>query len=93
MREIGNPVHAVTVPGAVDAWEQILKTHGRFGLDRVLRPAIQYAEGGFPVAQRAAWDWQCEVDKLAADPGAAKHYLFNSQAPQEGDVIRFPALA
>ncbi|MER8912051.1 gamma-glutamyltransferase [Mesorhizobium sp. M0854] len=75
MREIGNSIHAVTVPGAVDAWEQILKTHDRFGLDRVLRPAIQYAEGGFPVAQRAAWDWQREVDKLGADPGAAKHYL------------------
>ena len=28
-----------------------------------------------------------------ADPGAAKHYLFNGAAPKEGDVIRFPALA
>lgn len=50
MREIGNSIHAVTVPGAVDALEQILRTHGRFGLDRVLRPAMHYAEGGFPVA-------------------------------------------
>ena len=33
------------------------------------------------------------VDKLDADPGAAKHYLFNGAAPKEGDVIRFPALA
>ena len=28
-----------------------------------------------------------------ADPGAAKHYLFNGAPPKEGDVIRFPALA
>ncbi len=28
-----------------------------------------------------------------ADPGASKHYLFNGAAPQQGDVIRFPALA
>ena len=29
----------------------------------------------------------------SADPGAAKHYLFNGKAPKEGDVIRLPALA
>jgi gamma-glutamyltranspeptidase / glutathione hydrolase len=93
MREIGNSIHAVTVPGALDAWEAILKAHGRFGLDRALSAAIKYAEGGFPVAARVAWDWQRYIGKLAADPGAAKHYLFNGAAPKEGDVIRFPALA
>jgi gamma-glutamyltranspeptidase/glutathione hydrolase len=93
MSEIGNSIHAVTVPGALDAWEAILQAHGRFGLDRTLAAAIKYAEGGFPVAQRVAWDWQRHVDKLKADAGAAQHYLFNAAAPQEGDVIRFPALA
>src|SRR5262249_58319605 len=53
----------------------------------------RYAEGGFPVAARVAWDWQRHVAKLKADPGAAKHYLFNGSAPKEGDVVRFPALA
>src|SRR5476649_1198361 len=94
INEIGmTSVHAVTVPGAVDAWEAILKAHGRFGLDRALAPAIKYAEGGFPVAARVAWDWSRYVGKLKADAGAAKHYLFNGDAPKEGDVIRFPALA
>jgi gamma-glutamyltranspeptidase / glutathione hydrolase len=93
MREIGNSIHAVTVPGAFDAWEAILKAHGRFGLDRALAAAIKYADGGFPVAQRVAWDWSRYVGKLKADPGAAKHYLFDGAAPKEGDVIRFPTLA
>ena len=93
MSEIGNSIHAVTVPGALDAWEAILKAHGRFGLDRALAPAIRYAEDGFPVAARVAWDWSRYVGKLKADAGAAKHYLFNGAAPKEGDVIRFPALA
>ncbi|MGB8183560.1 MAG: gamma-glutamyltransferase, partial [Pseudolabrys sp.] len=57
LTEIGNSIHAVTVPGAIDAWDAILKAHGRFGLDRALAPAIKYAEGGFPVAARVAWDW------------------------------------
>src|SRR5947208_11606456 len=44
--------HAVTVPGAIEAWEAILKSHGRFGLDRALQPAIGYAENGFVIAPR-----------------------------------------
>jgi gamma-glutamyltranspeptidase/glutathione hydrolase len=93
MTEIGTSIHAVTVPGAIEAWEQILKAHGRLGLDRALQAAIKYAEGGFPVAARVAWDWKKHVGKLKADAGASKHYLFNGDAPKEGDVIRFPALA
>jgi gamma-glutamyltranspeptidase / glutathione hydrolase len=93
LTEIGNSIHAVTVPGAIDAWEAILKAHGRFGLDRALAPAIKYAHGGFPVSARVAWDWQRHVGKLKADAGASRHYLFGGGAPKEGDVIRFPALA
>ena len=78
LREIGNSIHAVTVPGALDAWEAILKAHGRFGLDRALAPAIKYAEGGFAVAPRVAWDWQRYVGKLKAD--AARRNIICSTA-------------
>ncbi|HEY5380472.1 MAG TPA: gamma-glutamyltransferase [Pseudolabrys sp.] len=93
LSEIGNSIHAVTVPGAIDAWDAILKNHGRFGIDRALQTAIKYAEGGFPVAPRVAWDWGRNAEKLKDDAGASRHYLFNGQAPKEGDVIRLPALA
>jgi len=85
--------HAVTVPGSVEAWEAILKAHGRFGLDRALQQAIHFAEQGFAVAPRVASDWALAVDRLRADPGAARHYLFNGRAPAVGDVVKFPALA
>jgi gamma-glutamyltranspeptidase / glutathione hydrolase len=85
--------HAITVPGAVEAWDAILKAHGRFGLDRALAPAIHYAENGFPIAARVAWDWKDHVARLKADPGAAKHFLYNGKPPVEGDVIKFPALS
>lgn len=93
LTEIGMSIHAVTVPGAIDAWGAILEQHGRLGLERALQPAIKYAEHGFPVASRIAWDWARYAGKLKADPGASKHYLFNGAAPKEGDVIRLPALA
>jgi gamma-glutamyltranspeptidase / glutathione hydrolase len=86
-------VHSVTVPGAVEAWATVLEHHGRFGLDRALAPAIHYAQEGFPVAPRIAYDWASLVEGLRADPAAARHYLINGNAPQPGDVMRFPALA
>jgi len=86
-------IHAVTVPGAVEAWAAILGAHGRSGLDRALAPAIRYAAGGFPVALRIAWDWSGMAGKLRADPGAARHFLFGGHAPAEGDVVKFAALA
>jgi gamma-glutamyltranspeptidase/glutathione hydrolase len=89
----GNSVHAITVPGAIEAWSAILDAHGRFGLDRALAPAIRYAEQGFPVAPRVAHDWAREVEKLRKDAGAARHYLPHGEAPAVGDVIRLPALA
>jgi gamma-glutamyltranspeptidase/glutathione hydrolase len=86
-------IHAVTVPGAVDAWAAILEAHGRLGLERALAPAIRYAEEGFPVASRSAWDWARQVPKLRADAGAARHYLFDGHSPAQGDVVKLPALA
>jgi gamma-glutamyltranspeptidase/glutathione hydrolase len=85
--------HAVTVPGAIEAWEAILKTHGRFGLDRALAPAIRHAEEGFPLAPRVASDWAIFADKLAPHKSSAKYYLVSGGAPEVGHVMRFPALA
>ena len=42
--------HAVTIPGAVSGWQLLLDAHGTKGFDELLRPAIRYAEEGFPVA-------------------------------------------
>src|SRR4030095_4847892 len=45
--------HAVSIPGAVDAWEVILRDHGKFGLDRLLPPAIPGAVDAWEVILRA----------------------------------------
>src|ERR1700687_5883123 len=86
-------IHAVTVPGAVEAWGTILAAHGRFGLDRALAPAIHYAQAGFPIAARVAVAWSSLVERLRRDAGAARHFLVRGDAPEAGAVLRFPALA
>ena len=61
--------HAVTVPGALGAWERLLAAHGRKGLDELLRPAIRFAEEGWPVHPRVAWDWEEAQDRLRQPRG------------------------
>lgn len=83
--------HAVTVPGALAAWEMLLARHGRKGLDELLRPAIHYAEEGFRVTPRVAYDWAHAAPKLHAT--GALSYLPNGGTPSAGDLFRQPALA
>lgn len=85
--------HAVTVPGAVDAWCQLLGDHGVLGLSEVLAPAIEAAEKGYVVADRAGTDWARQQALLAADASAARHLLVGGRAPAIGSVHRQPALA
>src|SRR4051794_31932193 len=83
--------HAVTVPGAINAWETLLKAHGRKGLDELLQPAIRYAADGWPVHPKVSWDWQRLEAKLRKT--GADAFLPNGHAPAPGDIFRNPALA
>lgn len=85
--------HAVTVPGAIDGWARLLADHGTMSFERILAPAIELAEGGFPVAPRVAYDWANVTQKLQVHAGARAHLLLNGRAPAEGETMRFPALA
>ncbi len=83
--------HSVTVPGAVDAWETLLKAHGRKGLDELLQPAIRFAEEGWPVHPKVSWDWKRSEEKLRK--GGSTPFLPSGVAPKTGDVFKQPALA
>ncbi|XYK78921.1 MAG: gamma-glutamyltransferase [Labrenzia sp.] len=85
--------HAVTVPGAIRAWETLLKAHGTRQFKSLFKRAIDYAQDGFPVAPRVASDWLKNVDKLAADPVSAARYLVKGAAPEIGQVLKYPHLA
>ena len=86
-------IHAVTVPGAIDAWDQLLKGYGSITLGDCLKPAIDLAERGVPVTPRVAFDWPEDAADLAADPGGRIHYLKDGRTPQLGDTMAYPALA
>ena len=82
--------HAVTVPGAVDAWCSLIADHGRLGMERVLRPAIEAAENGFLVTPRVAHDSARYGGRLAGE--AREVYLPGGNAPEVGTRLTHPAL-
>ncbi|MHB8643350.1 MAG: gamma-glutamyltransferase family protein [Gaiellaceae bacterium] len=71
---------SVTVPGAVDAWQQLATRFGRFDLDGALIPAAEAGERGIAATARVATHWQ--LSPRAPWP-----------APRAGDVYRLPELA
>src|SRR6516162_39649 len=85
--------HSVSVPGLVDAWARIVKDHGTRGLDELLQPAIRYAEEGFVVYDRVAFDWELTAERLAQDPNAARILLPQGRSPRAGERFRQPELA
>lgn len=83
--------HSVTIPGAVDAFCALSDRVGKLGIDRVLAPAIHYAEHGVPVAQRVAYDWARDAQVLQG--GARAHYLVNGRLPTAGQMFAAPGQA
>lgn len=82
---------AVTLPGAVDAFCRLAQAHGRLGLDRLLAPAIHYAEQGVPVAPRVAFDWRIKAPRLQGV--ARNHFLKDGKPLKTGDIFRAQGLA
>ena len=85
--------HAVTIPGAVDAWSQLLADHGTMNLGDLLQPAIGYAADGAPVNHRQSHDWKLCVELLSSDPTSASQYLNNGEPPEMGSRVKLPLLA
>ncbi|GGH30535.1 gamma-glutamyltransferase [Alsobacter metallidurans] len=84
--------HAVTVPGAIDAWCTLHNDHGSLPLDRIFRAAIDHAENGFRVTPRVAFDWAKQFDKLSHNAAAAAQYMPGGRMPEPGDRRAQPAL-
>lgn len=86
-------IYSVTVPGAVAGWDMLRTKFGTMPLDRILAPAIYYAENGFPVTEIIGASWQGAAKGLSANKGAADTYLPDGRAPKIGEIFRNRDLA
>jgi gamma-glutamyltranspeptidase/glutathione hydrolase len=85
--------HAVTVPGSVDAWSQLLRDHGTRSLGDLLQPAIRFARDGYAITERVFCDWDSEIETLSHDPATSGIFLPGGQPPPLGGVHSQPLLA
>ena len=81
---------AVSVPGCVDAWDQLLKKFGVFSLDTVLVPAIDYSQNVFGVSEITANYWKLAEKKLSINERC--EFLPNGRAPDFGEKVVLPDL-
>ncbi len=87
----GEGPFSVSAPGTVHGWETILKAHGSMPLAEVLKPAIGYAEEGFPVTDFIAYQWSGQQARLSALP-SGQEMLLNGRPPRQGEIMRLPTL-
>ena len=85
--------HSVTIPGAIDAWAQLLADHGTMNLGDLLLPAIEYARKGAPINHRQSYDWGLCEDLLSGDLTSREQYLVNGKAPKMGTMLACSRLA
>ena len=87
-----NGVHTVTVPGAVAGWVDAIEKFGALTMGDVLAPAIELAEGGYPVSPITARAWSNGVPFLKSGP-YGDEMLINGRAPGAGELMKNPTLA
>jgi gamma-glutamyltranspeptidase/glutathione hydrolase len=89
----GSGVLSVTVPGVVEGWSELLGKYGTIPMSKAVRPAIEYARNGYPVAEIVHTQWKASERKLAADPVTAATFLPDGRVPEAGEVFANPHLA
>lgn len=88
------PLAANTVAGAVSGWQSALEVGGgKLPLSRLLADAVWYARNGTPITANQIVYTRKFRSELETQPGFARTYLRDGQAPPTGSLQRFPTLA
>lgn len=79
---------AAAVPGAVDSWLNLLEHHGTWELAEALEFAIDYADNGHPILERAAGTI-AKVRELFTEhwPTSAALWMPRGEVPEAGETV------
>src|SRR5918997_1761413 len=77
----------VTVPGAVRLWEDAAYRFGNQPLARLLEPAWELAENGYPVGEVIARYWEEHEEVLRTNEAATRTFLPEGRAPVAGEIF------
>lgn len=88
----GLSAHAVTIPGAIEAWHRLVSDHGTLGLDMLLGYAADIASNGHPLHERVVFDIETSLPKIRNAKGFDALILDNGEVPKPGFIYKNPAL-
>ncbi|WP_163931951.1 gamma-glutamyltransferase [Paraferrimonas sp. SM1919] len=83
----------VSVPGAVDGWFELHNKFGKLPMEKLLNPAIEYAENGFGVTELISYYMNKSVNVRGQYPNFIDTFMPNGQMPQKGEIFKNPDLA
>ncbi len=85
----------VTVPGAPAGWKSLVERFGDLELEEVLKPAIRYADEGFPISPITGRYWQLAFDNYKEEIGGEEKFKSwfdtftqEGRAPKIGEIWR-----
>ncbi|HKA07535.1 MAG TPA: gamma-glutamyltransferase, partial [Gemmataceae bacterium] len=81
---------AAGVPGVLAGLQLALDKFGTKKFAELVKPAIRYARGGFPVTKGLATAIKTARERLAKDPGSAKLFFDKGEPLPEGATVRNP---
>ncbi|MGB9727867.1 MAG: gamma-glutamyltransferase [Nitrososphaeria archaeon] len=84
---------SITVPGYVYGIFEFHKRFGTLEFSKLIEPSILLADKGFPASKRFSDAVKKNYELLIKDEGSSKIYLKNFNAPEEGEVLKFPQLS
>ena len=84
---------SVSVPGCVDGWFELHKKFGSLEINDILKPAINYAENGFPVTELVSHYMTLSSKFYSKYPNFTETYTINGRPPRKGQIFKNPFLA
>ena len=83
----------VSVPGCVDGWFEMHDKFGSAPMHEILRPAIEYADNGFPVTELVSYYMQKARLNFDKYPNFKETYYINGSTPKKGQIFQNKDLA
>nr|WP_271567066.1 gamma-glutamyltransferase [Bradyrhizobium sp. CCBAU 11386] len=80
-------IKSAIVPGAIAGWDAALKRYGTISLGDALQPAIELAEGGFPVSQYLSRIIGASWYTFSKYETTSSIFTPNGSLPEVGDIL------
>ncbi len=85
--------YTITVPGACAGWFDLIEKHGTLAMNKILAPAINLAENGFPVAPMTAHFWERGAGRQLQSALNGYELTIDGRAPKPGEIFSNKGLA